>query len=539
MPRRMPLPEPRRSRRRSRTTPSGCLRFDRDFSRLGVGRIQISSGTDDDGEFQRRNAILTLLKEQTALETLRAIQQRRLAIEQVVHAHDRGQLDVLVARWERNAGGGPAGQTRVASVSGHITGQAIAESIVSALAAQGLVSAHPSIGQMPLTTALARLLDGVIATGGAAPAPSQQAVTDAGELLQPAAVMPRSVTSGPPGRSRNGPPVLPPNSPAPGVGAPLGSLAATYAEEEHPLWETLIDRIVPTLECGAQTKRRYRTSLEALRAKAKVYSRDAELETLKLRDLGPTPPREYADEAVRIFRHLATPTARVGDLRAVIKPYWRSLATQWGRSPSDWNHMRRAVSATLTSLFGYSAHPFRQVVVEAIPLANEGGGRVPDLTVETFWQIVDHLPEHARPAPVCLVATGLRLAEYEACRREHLKPGIRAIEVPGSKTASSRSTVSSPSRRTRTDHSSAAIPAPVKRRQLWRYWTEAREAAGVPDVRLHDLRHCLGQWATDEGVQEKSVQWALRHLDPNMTRRYTQTRGKREVAAAMAKVLRR
>jgi integrase len=37
-------------------------------------------------------------------------------------------------------------------------------------------------------------------------------------------------------------------------------------------------------------------------------------------------------------------------------------------------------------------------------------------------------------------------------------------------------------------------------------------------VTLHDLRHCAGQWLTEAGRPEASVQQTLRHKDPTMTR---------------------
>ncbi len=56
-------------------------------------------------------------------------------------------------------------------------------------------------------------------------------------------------------------------------------------------------------------------------------------------------------------------------------------------------------------------------------------------------------------------------------------------------------------------------------------------------MRLKDLRHCMGQWATDAGVSEARVQSAMRHASPNMTRRYARQRDRGEVAKVMADVM--
>jgi len=62
-------------------------------------------------------------------------------------------------------------------------------------------------------------------------------------------------------------------------------------------------------------------------------------------------------------------------------------------------------------------------------------------------------------------------------------------------------------------------------------------AAAPTDLRLHDLRHCFGQWLADAGVQEARIQTGLRHTTAAMTRRYTMQRDNGENAKTMADVL--
>jgi len=69
--------------------------------------------------------------------------------------------------------------------------------------------------------------------------------------------------------------------------------------------------------------------------------------------------------------------------------------------------MRRALSSFLTTLLGDKYHPYRRRIITAIPIAHEVG-RVPDLTPEVFWKVLEHIPEVYRPCYVALVATGLR-----------------------------------------------------------------------------------------------------------------------------------
>ena len=82
-----------------------------------------------------------------------------------------------------------------------------------------------------------------------------------------------------------------------------------------------------------------------------------------------------------------------------------------------------------------------------------------------------------------------------------------------------------------------AIPCPVTPRTFRRRWEQARAAVGAPHARLHDLKHCLGQWSTDAGMSEAKVQVFMRHKNPDMTRRYTKQRDRGDVAQMMDELL--
>ena len=68
----------------------GKFRFDRVFA--GVGRINVSSGTNNAQEFRRRDGILTKLFDGSQIEVLKAFQQGALTIEQLVDADRAGRL---------------------------------------------------------------------------------------------------------------------------------------------------------------------------------------------------------------------------------------------------------------------------------------------------------------------------------------------------------------------------------------------------------------------------------------------------------------
>lgn len=52
-------------------------------------------------------------------------------------------------------------------------------------------------------------------------------------------------------------------------------------------------------------------------------------------------------------------------------------------------------------------------------------------------------------------------------------------------------------------------------------WTKIREQAGLPKVRLHDLRHTFASLLINQGRSLYEVQKILRHSDPKVTTRYS------------------
>ncbi|MGH7548817.1 MAG: tyrosine-type recombinase/integrase, partial [Gemmatimonadales bacterium] len=214
---------------------------------------------------------------------------------------------------------------------------------------------------------------------------------------------------------------------------------------------------------------------------------------------------------------------------------WDVVQRAWRGGASDWNHLRRAVSHFLTLHLGDVHHPFRRAVVRAIPKRKERS-RVPDLPPALFWRIVQAAPEYVRAAYVTIAALGLRVGEYLALTRDHLLPHTCAVNVPGTKTAGSADVV-------RVDERVwpwvlAGVPSPLQYKWLRLHWKRALAAVGAPaDLRLHDLRHCYGQWLAEAGLPEAQIQTGLRHATAAMTRKYTTMRDKGESARTMADVL--
>jgi integrase len=249
---------------------------------------------------------------------------------------------------------------------------------------------------------------------------------------------------------------------------------------------------------------------------------------------GPQPGvtrKRYGVSFVKLKQHLRA-DATIADLGAV---EWPALLATWGGSGSDWNHLRRAVSHFLAVQLGDVHHPWRRQVVTAIPKRREEE-RTPDLSPALFWRIVNAAPEHIRAAFVTICVLGLRVGEYLRLADTDLLPVTQSVRVPGTKTEGSAAVIRVDARLW--DWIKRGVPAPVRYKWLRLYWKRAlAKVEADVTLRLHDLRHCYGQWLSDAGQPEARIQVGMRHATAAMTRRYAKQKDKGENARVLADVL--
>jgi integrase len=201
---------------------------------------------------------------------------------------------------------------------------------------------------------------------------------------------------------------------------------------------------------------------------------------------------------------------------------WPTLRKRWPGGPSDWNHVGRTLSRLLTLALGHKHHELRLEFQRVFPKEREVE-RMPDMTSDTFWRVLAEIREPLRPIYVCLVATGMRINEYLACRRHHLKPETRHLMVPGTKTHGSADSL--PIAEAYWPWVDAAIPSPIQVDAIRAHWTAAQRAAGLEHHHtLHDLRHLTGQLLADAGLSDAAIGRFLRHAAPQSVRRYSQRR---------------
>jgi len=224
---------------------------------------------------------------------------------------------------------------------------------------------------------------------------------------------------------------------------------------------------------------------------------------------------------------------QVASLRTVD---WEDLKAAWldERSPSDWMHMRRFLSRFLTILLGGKTHPMRLEIMARVPYAKENE-RVPDLSPDQFLALVEELREDLRPAAWTIVLTGMRAKEYLACDESNLLPATYSVRIPGTKTDDASGIVQVPAEYWAWIE--AGVPSRLRYKWLRIQFMRAANAIKKPDVTLHSLRHCYGQWAADGNVPEARIQRGLRHTNPRMTRRYTASQETGAVSEAVGRAL--
>lgn len=258
------------------------------------------------------------------------------------------------------------------------------------------------------------------------------------------------------------------------------------------------------------------------------------------------------------FRRLVPDVVSVKDLRTVD---YGHLAKTWPGTPSDYMAFRRMMSHFLVKHFGGGLvgklNRWRAKTMDMIPRKKERK-RVPAISPAVFNRLVSLTPDYAQPVYRALLITGFRVrSEFLALKREHLRPQVYEIDVPGTKTPESEAE-GMPIDPANWQWIELAVPSPIAYGQIRKHWMRACLAEGLatkkPDptgrlsketgqVRLkycgptiHDIRHLTGQFMTNEGVPDSMIQAYLRHSDPATTRRYTIQAMRAEAAAAMARV---
>lgn len=129
-----------------------------------------------------------------------------------------------------------------------------------------------------------------------------------------------------------------------------------------------------------------------------------------------------------------------------------------------------------------------------------------------------------------LLLTGARKRELLDAKWEHVNLERKVWFIPETKTGKSRyvplsgAALDIIAQLPRFDKCPWLVPNPSTRKpftDLKNPWTTAREAAGLPDLHLHDLRHSAASFMINAGIDLFAVGRILGHADHQSTMRYS------------------
>ena len=149
-----------------------------------------------------------------------------------------------------------------------------------------------------------------------------------------------------------------------------------------------------------------------------------------------------------------------------------------------------------------------------------------------------------------LLLTGLRRDEWRLGRWEWVDLGNRLYILPDNKTGGRTVYLSEPAtERLKQLHEEQGNPekgyifpsVTNKRKAMswtWRQWDKIRRSAGLPDFRIHDLRHTAGSYAhSAAGLTQRQVADFLGHAKLETSSRYIHDAEMRKAADAAGQAI--
>ena len=154
---------------------------------------------------------------------------------------------------------------------------------------------------------------------------------------------------------------------------------------------------------------------------------------------------------------------------------------------------------------------------ERIKRLPENNQREVYLTLDQVKAIADEASESVRAAIWIAIYTGMRRGEILKLEPAHINGDLITIPAGNTKTLKMRSVPVIPPLKPWLKY----IPLPINFEGLKSGFRRAREAAGMPHVHFHDLRHSTASMLAHQGIDLHTISKILGHSTTRMSERYS------------------
>jgi len=259
---------------------------------------------------------------------------------------------------------------------------------------------------------------------------------------------------------------------------------------------------------------------------------------------------------------------QVGRLRPATIRAWYSALVDHGPGASTAAKCYRLLRAILNTAV-------EDGLLASNPCSIRGAGteKAPERTLPELHQVFE-LADLVKPRYRALVLTaafsGLRRGELFGLRREHVgvEDGTLCVEQQRQQLSNGAHIVGPP--KSDAGRRTVAMPPPVVtvlaehlerfvgpepaawvftgdkggplREAVWQHeWVRARNAAGLPDLHFHDLRHVAATLAAETGAGVKEIMYRIGHSSPQAALRYQHASQRRDrtIADGISKLITR
>lgn len=212
---------------------------------------------------------------------------------------------------------------------------------------------------------------------------------------------------------------------------------------------------------------------------------------------------------------------------------WQNQLREGELAPGTCNRILSLLRFVFSCAIRWAVLAVGQNPCQGVVPFDDNGARERYLSSEEARRLIAELDSHPKRqsalAIKLLLYTGARKSEVLSARWEHVDLERRLLTVPLSKSGKVRhiplsdEAVNILGMLPRKENCAwlfwrAGTDKPL--RTLFYTWNTIRNRLGIPEVRIHDLRHSFASFLVNSGCSLYEVQKILGHYDPKVTMRY-------------------